>query len=243
LSTLREQEKSVARRPYEVFSPKTAWKIDPSDACFLSVDMQNSFVDEEGAIYLGPGGRQVIPNINRLAKECRQGGLPVIWVRTENTPYNAGLCWELVPIEGGRYTGHDEVNEDMLIWPGTRGAQFAPELDIQPGDIQAVKIRHSAFIPGSSNIPAILQSLRRKTVIMTGVASNVCVMASAMDAMMLDYRVIVVRDGSATISAAAHEQALDLLSSIFCQVMTTDEVLSKFKDRQKSESMMPTVTR
>ena len=224
MSSLGEQERKLVLRPYEIFSAKTSWKINPSDACFLSIDVQNSFVDEKGAIYLGPAGRKIIPNINRLAKECRELSIPVIWVRTENTPYNAGLCWECVPEEGGRYTGCVGVDEEMLIWPGTRGAQFAPELDIRPEDIQALKIRYSAFIPGSSNIPAILQSLRRKTIIMTGVASNVCVLASAMDAMMLDYRVIVVRDGSSTLSEAAHNQTMDLLSAIFCQVMTAEEI-------------------
>lgn len=223
--SLRDQELSSVSRSYALYEAKTSWKINPEDTALLSIDIQNSFVDEKGALYLGPECRAIIPNVNRLASGCRALGIPVIWLKIENTPYNAGLLWECVPEEGGRYTGHSEIDDDKLIWPGTWGAQFTPGLDIQPEDIQVTKARYSAFIPGSSNLPAVLQALRRRMLIMTGVASNVCVMATAIDAMMLDYRVIVVRDGSATISQAAHDYAMDLISGIFGQVMKTEEIL------------------
>lgn len=227
--SLKDQERNVAPRDYSLYEAKTKWKINPNETAFLSIDLQVSFVDEKGALYLGPGSRAIIPNTNRLAKECRNIGIPVIWIKIESTPYNAGLIWEVIPEEGGSYTGTKGIDEEMLIWPGTKGAQFVPELDIQPQDIQVTKIRYSAFIPGSSNLPSILQALKRRTLIVTGIASNVCLMATAMDAMMLDYRVIVVRDASGTISEAAHAQAMDLLGGIFGQVMTTQEVIDQMR--------------
>jgi ureidoacrylate peracid hydrolase len=233
MSLLKDQEQNVAPRNYSLYEAKTSWKIIPSETAFLSIDLQVSFVDERGALYLGPGSRSIIPNTNRLAKECRDLGIPVIWIKIENTPYNAGLIWEVVPEEGGKYTGFKGIDGEMLIWPGTKGAQFVPELDIQPQDIQVTKIRYSAFIPGSSNLPSILQALKRRTLIMTGIASNVCLMATAIDAMMLDYRVIVVKDASATISQAAHDQIMDLLGGIFGQVTSTEKVISELHSYQR----------
>jgi ureidoacrylate peracid hydrolase len=53
----------------------------------------------------------------------------------------------------------------------------------------------------------------------------VCCESTARDAMMLDYRVFFVADGNAAHSDAEHNATLSNLANIFCDVVTTEEVV------------------
>src|SRR3989338_7816095 len=54
--------------------------IDPSKTALVVVDMQEGFC-AAGACIEVPAARAIVPNINRLAKSCRQASIPVIWLR------------------------------------------------------------------------------------------------------------------------------------------------------------------
>jgi nicotinamidase-related amidase len=106
------------------------------------------------------------------------------------------------------------------------GHQLWAELDVRPEDGQVVKRRLSAFIQGSSNLEAYLRERGIDTLLIGGTATNVCADVSARDAMMLNFKVIMVPDALATSTDAEHNATLANFYLIFGDVQTCDEVLA-----------------
>jgi ureidoacrylate peracid hydrolase len=86
------------------------------------------------------------------------------------------------------------------------------------------KQRYSAF--WGTRLDSILRTLKRDTLIVTGVATNVCVESTARDGCFLDYYVVFLSDCSATgDGTAAHEATLENMRRHFGLVTSADEVV------------------
>ena len=116
-----------------------------------------------------------------------------------------------------RYGTMDLAHEGHALWA---------ELDAKPEDAQIVKKRFSAFLPGSSDIVAYLRGRGIDTVLIGGTATNVCCESSARDAMMLNFKVIMVHDVLATYTDEEHNATLRTFYSIFGDVMDTDMIIA-----------------
>ncbi len=81
------------------------------------------------------------------------------------------------------------------------GFKLYSELEALPGDLRVKKIKYSAFIAGSSDIDTQLRRSGIDTVLIAGTATNVCCESTARDAMLLDYRVIMLSDANAIASS------------------------------------------
>ena len=110
---------------------------------------------------------------------------------------------------------------------GSYGHSLWPALEVLPGDIRVKKNRFGAFVPGSSDLHAVLQARNIDTLIITGTATNVCCESTARDAMMMNYKVIFVSDGTATYNDEEHNATLGIMLAMFADVMTTDEVVAR----------------
>jgi ureidoacrylate peracid hydrolase len=117
-----------------------------------------------------------------------------------------------------RIEGLDEASE---------GFKLLPELGVLPGDLLVKKNKYSAFIPGSSDIDAKLNARAIDTVLIAGTATNVCCESTARDAMMLDYKVIMVSDSTAAFTDEEHAGALNTFMLFFGDLMSTDEVIGR----------------
>jgi ureidoacrylate peracid hydrolase len=95
------------------------------------------------------------------------------------------------------------------------------------GDMRVKKIKYSAFMPGSSDIDVQLKARGIDTVLITGTATNVCCESTARNAMMLDYKVIMLSDGNATLTEEEHVGALNTFMMFFGDVMSTDEAITR----------------
>jgi ureidoacrylate peracid hydrolase len=71
----------------------------------------------------------------------------------------------------------------------------------------------------------LLRSLNKDTIMICGTRSNVCCESTSRDAMMLDFKVLFVSDGTSAMSAEEHQATLDTLAQSFADVVTTDELL------------------
>ena len=98
-----------------------------------------------------------------------------------------------------------------------------------PEDLMVQKRRFSAFIQGSSDLHKILQERGIDTLIIAGTLTNVCCESTARDAMMLNYRILMVADANATITEEAHRAALMNILFVFGDVQTTKDVIKLFK--------------
>ncbi|MFC2018953.1 cysteine hydrolase family protein, partial [Chloroflexota bacterium] len=89
------------------------------------------------------------------------------------------------------------------------------------------KHRYSAFI--DTDLDLILRSQGIKTVIMTGVATNVCVESTARDASMKDYYVVFVKDCAASFTMRDHNATLRTMGTLFGTVASSQEVMGAWE--------------
>jgi ureidoacrylate peracid hydrolase len=198
--------------------------IEPAKTAFVVVDMQNYFVKPgfQGEV---PKARAIVPAVNRLAATLRELGGHVVWVKnaTNDTRESWSVYhdWLQTPERRDRrYTSMELAHEGHALWA---------ELDARPEDAQIVKNRFSAFLPGSSEIVPYLRGRGIDTVLIGGTATNVCCESSARDAMMLNFKVVMVHDVLATYTDEEHNATLRNFYSIFGDVQTIDEAIASLK--------------
>jgi len=195
--------------------------IAPGRAALLVIDMQNYFVEpgQQGEV---PAARDIVPNINRLAQQFRRTGGLVAWV--QNTTTGTRADWSVVHDVMATPERRDTRMAAMEM--GSHGYNLWPEMDAQTGDLRVPKTRYSAFIQGSSDLHSILRSRNIDTLVITGTATNVCCESTFRDAMMLNYRVAIVSDGTATYNDEIHASSLLALYRTFGDVLTTEQTLA-----------------
>ena len=125
-----------------------------------------------------------------------------------------------------RQTPERRAKSKEAFLEGSFGHALWPGLEVTPDDIKVPKSRFGAFVPGASDLHAILQARGIDTLIITGTATNVCCESTARDAMMMNYKVAFIADGTATHSDVEHNATLGNLIANFADVMTTDEVIA-----------------
>jgi ureidoacrylate peracid hydrolase len=197
-------------------------RLDPAKTALLVIDMQNAWVKPGMPAYT-PTCEGIVPNINRLAGAMRAAGGSVWWVRAiygDDAPRTWSTYMEFVS---------PEFSTAMLgaLSEGAEGAALWHALDVQPGDRHVIKRRFSALIQGSSDLDARLRAAGVDTLIITGTATNVCCESTARDAMMMNYKVIFVSDGTATYNDEEHNATLGIMLAMFADVMSTDEVTAR----------------
>jgi ureidoacrylate peracid hydrolase len=196
--------------------------IEAARAALVVVDMQNHFV-APGFPAEVPLSREIVPNINRLARAMRAAGGTVVWIQTTA----AGGLEEWSNYHRHMLTPERRQKRLASLDEAAEGFKLYPALEVLPDDLRVKKIKYSAFIAGSSDIDAKLKSRGVDSVLITGTATNVCCESSARDAMMLDYRVTMLSDGNATWTDAEHAATLNSFLLFFGDVMTTDEAITK----------------
>jgi ureidoacrylate peracid hydrolase len=201
--------------------------LDPVKTALVVIDMQRAFL-EPGAPSETPAARTIVPRINRLAHALRAAGGTIAFAQAtfQRTGPDA---WPLFFDHMVSPTLAQSILDALS--PGHPLHALWPELDIQPHDLICPKKRYSAFFPGACAIPEALRARGIDTVIITGTLTNVCCEASARDAMMADFRTLVVSDANAARSPAEHRAALDSLAQFFADVRSTDELLAMMRPR------------
>jgi len=112
---------------------------------------------------------------------------------------------------------------------GSRGHELHPDLIVKPEDETVLKQRFSAFIQGSSGLPEQLRAEGFDTVLVTGTVTNVCCESSARDAMMLNFKTIMVSDANAARTDAEHNATLGTFYAIFGDVMDTALLIERLE--------------
>jgi ureidoacrylate peracid hydrolase len=196
--------------------------IDPARTAHVIVDLQNGFMAEGQPAEI-PAAREIIPNVNRISAALRDAGGLVVYIQNtiDAAAKEAWSNWFTFMSGAKRKEAMEAAFAD-----GSYGHSLWPGLAVLPGDIKVKKNRFGAFVPGSSDLHAILQKRKMDTVIITGTATNVCCESTARDAMMMNYKVIFVSDGTATHSDDEHNATLGIMLSNFADVMSTNEVVA-----------------
>ena len=197
-------------------------KLDARRTALLVIDMQNAFV-APGAPIEVPAARGIVPTINHLAGELRRRGVPVIWVMHENQA--GGRDWAGF-FDAFVAPGKREQAAAALA-PGSPLQALWPELDARPEDLRVAKNRYSAFIKG--DFQAVLRKRGIDTLLIAGTKTNVCCESTARDAMMLDFKVVLLSDCTAALSDDEQRATLENVIQQFGDVRTSSEVLEMLR--------------
>jgi len=155
----------------------------------LVIDMISHWRFPDGDRLL-PRAARIAPAIAALKARCRRAGVPVVYAND-----NQGM-WR---------SDFRHVVEDALAHGGA-GARIARQLAPDEDDYFVLKPKHSGFF--ATPLDLLLQHLEARRILVAGVASDQCVMTTAVDARMRDYDVVVPRDCIATFSADRDRRAL-----------------------------------
>jgi ureidoacrylate peracid hydrolase len=185
--------------------------LEPRRTAHVVVDLQNGFM-EQGAPVEVPTAREIVPNVNRITKAVRDAGGTIVYLRfmTYDAMFNRARRDEMQAAFG-------PDRHHFALWP---------QLDVQPSDWIVDKTRFSAFVPGACDLDEKLRSAAIDTLIITGTLTNCCCESTARDAMQRNYRVIFVSDGNGALTDAEHNATLVNMTTLFADVMTTDEVVA-----------------
>ena len=197
--------------------------LDPKRTALVVIDLQNGFMDEAVGHAVCPAARDVVPNVNRLATGVRRSGGGVFWVANTYDP-GWSVMAEMATPEARR-------RRVASMSEGTVGHRLCPALDVHAEDETVRKYRYSAFLPGASELPKRLRVRGFDTVLICGTVTNVCCESSARDAMMRDFRVVMISDGNAAMTREEHDSSLVSLYLSFADLMDTDMVISRLEDR------------
>jgi ureidoacrylate peracid hydrolase len=196
--------------------------LDPARTALVVVDMQNAFMLPGVAHALCPMAEKIVPNINRLAQAVRMTGGTVIWIKTtfkDDALKNWSTYFEMVKPEQG-------ARRVAALTAGSKGHELWAALDVRTDDLIVEKNRFSAFIQGSSNLAEVLRERGLDTVLITGTVTNVCCESTARDAMMLNFKTIMVTDGNAAVTDEDHNASLCAFYLTFGDVMPTDMLVT-----------------
>ena len=202
-------------------------RLTPARTAHVVVDLQNGFM-APGQVAEIPTAREIVPNVNRISAALRQAGGLVVYI--QNT-FDA----EAIAGWGNFFEFFcTPARRELMIQaftPGDPGHEVYAGLEVLPGDLKVQKRRYGAFVPGSSDLHAILQARGIDTLIITGTATNVCCESTARDGMMMNYKVLFVADGNATHTDDEHNATLTAMANCFADVLSTDEVVALITGR------------
>jgi len=205
----------ILRRRATVFAHQ---HIAAEKSALVVIDMQNYFC-APGQPSETPAAREIVGNINRMASRLRQAGGTVIWVQTSSA--RAHERW-------ANHHRHDLSAERAArriagLAEGSEGYALFRGLEARAEDVYVKKATYSALIQDSSTLEAELRSREVESVLIAGTTTNVCCESTARDAMLLDFRVIVLADATAAATLEEHVASLNNIALYFGDVMTVEE--------------------
>ncbi len=199
-------------------------RSQPEHCALLIVDVQNDFCAEGGAMHRE--GRDLtlvkamVPRLAAFVDAARAAGVPLIWIRNV---YNTGPNWYLSEV--WLEQAHRRRRGAYLSIPVCEPEQWNGDFfQIRPIADEAIVTKHRYGAFESSDLDLVLRSRGIRTVVMTGVATNVCVETTARQAFLRDYYVVFTSDCTATYSQAEHDATLHNINSFFGAVVSSEEV-------------------
>jgi ureidoacrylate peracid hydrolase len=177
-----------------------AIRLDAATSAVIVVDMQNAYaskggyVDEAG-FDVGPAA-SVIPKVAQVVDVARAVGMPVVFLQNG---WDSGYVEAGTPLSPNWHKSN--ALKTMRMRPELSGKflarggwdyELVDALSVQDGDLRLHKPRYSAFF--NSQLDSMLRARGIRTLIFTGIATNVCVESTLRDGFHLEYFGIVLED-------------------------------------------------
>jgi nicotinamidase-related amidase len=168
---------------------------DEANAALLLIDVINDFEFEGGKALF----EHALPMARRIAKlkqRAKQAGIPVIYINDNF----------------GKWQSDFQKLIEHCLEEGICGKPAVELLKPDEDDYFVLKPKHSAFY--STTLDTLLDYLKAKTLIIAGVAGNICILFTAGDAFMRDYHLVVPSDCVASIDPEDNRMALEQMKKV-----------------------------
>lgn len=210
--------------------------IEPERTTVLLIDMQNAFASPGGMLDLAgidvaPAG-QAVTNARLLADAARAAGIPVIYLvmgyaadqsnaggkDSPNPRKELALCL---------MRERPELRGTLLTY-GSWDFQIVDALTPHPGELVITKPRYSGFV--GTPLDAELRSRGIRTLLMAGIASNVCVESTLRDAYFREYWPVLIEDATMPAGSPEIQRAtVHNVTTFFGWVTTAREVAATLR--------------
>jgi nicotinamidase-related amidase len=176
-------------------------------SALLIIDMVNALDFSEGPRLLRRA-LPAAPRIARLRRRLKAQGVPVVFVNDNFTHWREDFR-QLVAI---------------CSQPDVTGAPLVQAVPPEQDDYSILKPQHSAFY--NTPLEVLLSQLEVQRVILTGIATDHCILASALGARMRRLDTVVASDGTAAITPQRHRNALAVMRTMDVQVATCARIMA-----------------
>jgi nicotinamidase-related amidase len=187
---------------------------DECRVALLIIDMINAF-DFDGAAAMLPRALAAARATAALKQRARKAAVPVVYVNDNF----------------GRWRSDFRSILEHCLREGVAGRPIAELLNPGEDDYFVLKPKHSGF--HSTSLDVLLAHLGAATLILTGIAANFCVLFTAQDAYMRDFKLLVPRDCTACEDEADTRHALEHMAKV-CKADTAASSSIDFARLQKA---------
>ena len=180
---------------------------ETADVALLLIDVIND-LEWEGSEAIVERVVPMAKRIAKLKKRAKAAGVPVVYVNDNF----------------GRWQSDFKKVVEHCLHDGVKGEELARILEPDEDDYFVLKPKHSAFY--ATTLDTLLDYLGARTVILTGIAGNICILFSANDAYMRDFNLIVPADCVISNSEAENDNALEQMAKVLKADITPSSELS-----------------
>ncbi|WP_455384972.1 cysteine hydrolase family protein [Acidihalobacter prosperus] len=205
--------------------------LDPDRTALLLIDIQNTYVERPAREDVPEAERAdwdrwdpfhqrmrdvVLPTVTRLQAAFRSQGRDVLHARI--------ACLT----EDGRDRSLSQRRpgfNNLLLPKDEHASQIAPAVAPLPGEIVVTKTTDSALT--GTNLRLVLHNMGIYHVVVAGIFTDQCVASTVRSLADESFDVVLIEDGCAAISRELHEHELTIINNIYCQVVSSDDVLDE----------------
>ncbi len=171
----------------------------------IIVDMQKDFCYSDGSLFIGEQVKDILKPLKQVVERAK-GKMPIIYTQD----------W------------HRRDDVEFAVWPAhcvenSRGAEIVDELP--EADYYIRKRRYSAFF--GTDLDLLLRELGVGKIYLAGVAANICVMHTAIDAVQRGYSIALLKDCTAAIDSYGYEYSIYHMKNVLrAEVLDSKNFLS-----------------
>ncbi len=228
----------------EWFLPLPTFDVQPQSTALLLVDLQNYAARPDmgyGPVLYEQAPRLaqyyfsrlrdvVIPANRKLLRAFRQAGLRVMYTRVGPQLPDGS---DMIARRRSRDLDQLALHRVPALWTaGTPEHAILDELAPHPGEYIVDKNSSGAF--NSTGIDQILRNMGVQSLVITGIATDMCVETTARDASDRGFNVIIAEDATATFEPVSHVASLYNFAKTYGLVRSADEIIHLVSGREES---------
>ncbi|MEU6210694.1 cysteine hydrolase [Streptomyces sp. JL4002] len=194
--------------------------LDPDTTALLTVECQNGVVGEESALpELAKEARDsgMLERVAALVDAARGAGVQVLHAVAERRPDGRGA-------NGNARLFRAAERLPVRQLTGSRAVEVAAPITVAEQDLVLRRL-HGLSPMAGTDLDALLRNLGVRTLVVTGVSSNIAVPNTVFDAVNLGYRVVVPADAIAGVPAACTAEVIRNSLSLVATITTTQALL------------------